>query len=145
MRHTDAQARRVSRALGEYPREFQNRLLVPADPLERQHLTLGDREDRLDVEQAPGQGGGLADAPALLKELERVDREDESGVALEPLDELVDLVVARAAFEPPLDREAEDRDRRRRRLGVDDVHLVPELRRCRARALERAGELRGEL
>ena len=51
----------------------------------------------------------------------------------------------RAALEPALDREPEHRDRRRRGLGVDDAHLVAELRGGRARALERAGELRGDL
>src|SRR5205085_6742849 len=104
-----------------------------------------DRQDRLDVEEVPGERGRLADAPALLQELERVDREDESRLTLEPDRELVDLLVTRTAFEPALNREAEDRDRRRRSLGVDHAHLVADLRSRRAGALERAGELGREL
>ena len=145
VRDADVQVRRVARALRERARELLHRLLVAANALDRQHLAVLDREDRLDVEQVAGERGGLADAPALLQELERVDREDQTRIALEALDELVDLVVGRAALEPPLNREAEHRDRRRRGLGVDDAHLVAELRRRRARAFERAGQLRGEL
>src|SRR4051794_19736597 len=90
MRDPDAETRRVLRALGQRVRELLNRLLVPADALQRQHLAVRDREDGLDVEQAPGERRRLADAAALLQELERVDGEDDPRVALEPLDELGD-------------------------------------------------------
>src|SRR6266536_4289173 len=137
----DVQARRLPRAVRERARELLHRLLVSAHALDRQHRAVLDREDRLDVEQVAGKRRGLADAAALLEELERVDGEDQPGVALEALDELVDLLVARAALEPPLDREAEHRNRRRGRPGIDDAHLVPELRGRRPSALERAGQL----
>ena len=64
---------------------------------------------------------------------------DASPVAL---DELVHLVVARAALEPALDRQAEHRDRRGGALRVEraDAIVAEQLRRG-ARALDRAREL----
>ena len=58
--------------------------------------------------------------PPLLEVLERLDGEDDAAVAVEALDERVDLLVGRPAREPPLDRVREHRDRERRRQRVDE-------------------------
>ena len=59
-------------------RELLERLLPSADPAERDDHAVVDGEDRLDVEQRPGERLGLADPPALLQVLERGDREDDA-------------------------------------------------------------------
>ena len=91
------------------------------------------------MQQCARERCGLADAAAAREELERVDREQETSLPPVALDERVDLLVARAAFEPPLDREREHRDRRRRGLGVDGSHApTAQLGRGSLRAREGA-------
>src|SRR4029079_1229818 len=88
----------------------------------------------------------LADPPALLQVLESRDREDDAVRALEPLDQLRDLLVRRPVAEAPVDRLREHRDRERGRLRVDEPDaVVAELRRGALRRLERPRKLRREM
>ena len=82
---------------------------------------------------SPANAARAADAAAAREVLERVDGEEQPALAAVALDELVDLLVGRAALEPALDREPEHRDRRRRGLGVD--RRAPGRRRARAAAV----------
>ena len=67
-------------------------------------------------------------------------------LAVEALDQRRDLDVGRPAREPPLDRVREHRDRERGGLRVDDADpVVAELRGGELGALERPGELRGDV
>src|SRR4051812_48216723 len=100
MGDADAQAGPVDGAALERRCEFEKRLAIPADALDRQHLAVLDREDRLDVQQLAGQGAGLTDAPAACEVLERVDGEQQPRLAAVALDQRVDLLVARATLEP---------------------------------------------
>jgi hypothetical protein len=60
--------------------------------------------------------------------------------------ELVDLLVARASLEPPLDCEREHRDRDRRRLRVERADTsVPELGRGGSGTLERSRQIRRDV
>ena len=102
----------VARVRLERVDELLECLAVAADALHRQHLAVADREDRLHVQQLPGERLRLADAAAAREELERVDGEEQAVLDEVPLDERVDLLVGRAALEPALDREREHRDRR---------------------------------
>src|SRR5262245_46460241 len=90
--------------------ELGESLSLSPHPLHRLDLALLDRENRLDLEQRAGERGRLPDAAAALEELERVDREQEPSLTPIPLDERIDLLVARTALQPPLDREREHRD-----------------------------------
>src|SRR5687768_9496916 len=105
MRDADAQPIVIRRARRfESRAELLKRLLAAADTLERNNLAFADRQDRLDVQQIAGEGRRATDATALGEELERIDREDQAGVAAEALYEPIDLLVRRASFEPALDR-----------------------------------------
>src|SRR5205809_1270421 len=108
----DPQPGLVARSGPERLCELLDRLAVPPHPLEGQHLSVFEREDRLDVEELAGPARGSADPAAPREELERVEGEDEAGFTLEALDELVDLLVGGPALEPPLNREREHGDRR---------------------------------
>src|SRR5207237_2922445 len=118
-----------------------HRLLVTAHPFEGDHLAL-DRQDRLDVQQRAGPGARASDPPATPEEFERVDREDQVRVTLVALEQLADLLVRGATFEPALDRESEHRDRGRGSAGVDGADLAAaELLRRGRRARVRAREV----
>ena len=125
VRDADPQRRRVRRARLEQRAELGERLLAAAHALQRHDLAVADRQDRLDVEQAAGERRRAADAPAAGEVLERVDREQQLVLALEALDERVDLLVGRPALEPALDREARASRSRPRRSA------------CRSRAPRR--------
>src|SRR5512133_2805160 len=109
----DAQAWSVARSRREGVCEFLHCFAVSAHALERQHLAVLEREDRLDVQELAGPARGAPDPAAPREVLERVQREDQAGLALETRNELVDLLVGRPALEAPLDGEPEHRDRRR--------------------------------
>ena len=94
----------------------------------------------LTFRSCPASAARAADPPALGEEFERVDGEEQAGVAGVALDERLDLLVGRAPLEPALDREREHRDRRRGGPRVEQPHaLAAELlrgeaarsRRCR--------------
>src|SRR6478609_9250566 len=70
MRDTDAQRGLVARLRGERVDELLKRLTVAAHALEGDHLTVADREDRLDVHQLPRERLRLPDATAACEELE---------------------------------------------------------------------------
>ncbi len=130
----------------EHGDELLERLPAAAHALERHDLAPLEGEDRLDVEQRPGEGGATSDAPAAGKVLERLDGEEQAVRAAVALDQRVELLVARAPLEPPLHRESEHRDRRRDGAGVDHPHdVAAERRGRRLRARERPRERRGDL
>jgi len=87
---SDAEVGRVGRCLFEDAPELLHRLLITAHALQRHDLAGLDREDRLDVQEVARERRGLPDPSAFPQELERVDGEEETGVALEALDEGVD-------------------------------------------------------
>src|SRR5204863_6425415 len=126
-------------------RELGEGLPVTADALHRLDLSIADREDRLDLQQRPGERGRLADAAAALQELERVDGEQQTSFAPITVNERLDLLVARATLQPALDRERQHRDRGGGSLGVDRAHTPIELARRRLRAREGAGDPRREV
>src|SRR5680860_879002 len=66
-------------------------LLFAADLLVGVHDTVFEREQRLDVEKAPGQTTGPAYAATFLKVLERAQEEEPPGVTPEPVGILQDL------------------------------------------------------
>ena len=132
----DTQAGPVVRAGLQRVRELLYGLPVPAHALDGQDLALCEREDRLDVQELARPAGSAADASAACQVLERVEREDEPRLALEPCEQLVHLLVGRPPVEPALDREREHRDRRRSRAGVDDPHMrAARVRRSAARTV----------
>ena len=140
MRDPDLEARRVRRRRFEQALDLAERLLVAANALQRHDLAVADREDRLDVQQVPGERSRLADAPALGEVLERAHGEQEvMRVSPVSLDERVDLLVGRPTFEAPLDADREQGERSRHGPRVDHAHLVaPEQLRSALRARERA-------
>src|SRR6185369_17302420 len=104
VRNRDVEAVAVLRLGGEQLRELLERLLPPTHASERDDHAVLDGEDRLHVEQRARERLRLADPPALLQVLERGDREDDAVRALEPLDQLRDLLVRRPVAEAPVDR-----------------------------------------
>ena len=110
--NANAQRGRVARTRLEGRRELEERLAVPAHAFHRDDLPVLDREDRLDVEELAGPAARATDSAPANEVLERVDREQQPGVAPVAGGEHVDLVVRRPPLEPPLDRQAEHRDRR---------------------------------
>ena len=96
MSNGDAQPGLVPRGFAEHARELLERLLPAADTGDGDDLAVLDREDRLDVEERPGERLGAADPAPFLQVLERADGEDHSDVAPEPRHQRVDLLVGRA-------------------------------------------------
>ena len=142
----DAQPGEVLGRRREDARELRERLLAAAHLADRMNDAVVDRQDRLDVEQRPGERLGAADAATLLEVLERGDREDDAVLLLEPLDQRLDLLVGRALREPALDRERQEPDGERGGLGVDDPDPVAsDLGGGGDGRLVRAGELRRQL
>ena len=130
----------------EQLRELGHRLLAAANPPDRLDHPVADREDRLDVEERPGECLGLADPPALLEVLERVDREHDAVLVLEPLDERLDGLVGRALLESAIDRLGEQRAGERRGLGVHDAdEVAAQLLGGPHRGLVRPRQLRREV
>src|SRR5215213_4231810 len=84
--------------------ELGERLRRTADPLHRLDLPVSDREDRPDVQEVPGEAGRLTDPSAPHEVLERLDGEDDSGLAEEARDQGVDFLVVGPTVEPALDR-----------------------------------------
>src|SRR4051794_24691812 len=76
-----AQIRPVVRARLEGRRELQERLPVPADALDRHDLAVGDREDRLDVEELARPTARAPDSAAPDQVLERVEGEEQPRAA----------------------------------------------------------------
>src|SRR4029453_17925157 len=109
--------------------QLSERLRAPADPLEWRDLAVVEGENRLHGEELPREARRLPDPTAANQILERVHREKEPALAVEALDERVDLLVVRAAIEPPLDRVGEDHRAARGHLRVDDAHLAAEVLR----------------
>jgi hypothetical protein len=83
---SDPQPRLVTRRAGELRDELGERLPVPAHLLQRHDFAVADGQDRLDVQQLARHRGSLADAAAAAQELERVDREQQPGLALVPIE-----------------------------------------------------------
>ena len=125
VRDRHPQRRPILRRLLERFLNSANAFLLPRTRLTGTISPSVDREDRLDGEQLTGPGLRAADAPAAGEELERVDGEHEARLALERLDQHLDLLVRRPALEAALDTQAEQRDAERRRLGVDDADPLP--------------------
>ena len=132
------------RRVAEDPLELAQRLRAASYALQRRHLAVVEREDRLHGEELPGQAGRLADPPAADEVLEGVHGEEETTFAAEALDERVDLVVVGAAVESALDRVGEDHRAPGGDPRVDDAHLAPEVLRRQLGARKRAGKLLGE-
>src|SRR5262249_60837489 len=103
------------------------------------------RRVRLPAHRPPSPPRPRADPPATGEVVERVEREDQLRLAAMPPDELLELIVARLALEPPLDRKTEHCNRRGGGLGIDDADPVAELGRRKARTLDRAGEGAGDV
>ena len=82
VRDPDLEVRRVGRGRLEQRPELGERLRVAAHALERDHLTVADREDRLHVQEVPGERRRAADAAAAREVLERVDGEEQLVLAL---------------------------------------------------------------
>src|SRR6266508_6915293 len=101
----DTKRRAVERALLERPRKLEKGLVVPAHTSYGHDLSLLEGKDRLHAQQLPGPRPSPSDATSLGVELERVHREHDARLAPEALDERVDLLVRRAPFEAPLNRE----------------------------------------
>src|SRR5262249_59413678 len=94
---------------------------------------------------APRPRGARAVPPATGEVVERVEREDQLRLAAMPPGELLELVVARLALEPPLDRQTEHCNRRGGGLGINDADPVAEVGRRNARTLDCAGEGAGDV
>ena len=141
VREPDPQRRRVAssppRAARRTPRAPS---ALPRTRLSGTTSPSLDRQDRLHVEQRAGERRGAADPAAAGEVVERVDREEQPVLAPVALDERVDLLVGRAALEPPLDREREHRDRRRDGARVDHAHRAAELAAAAASALANVPE-----
>ena len=132
--------------LREQARELLEGLLPAAHATDRLDDAVAELEDRLHVQERAGECLGLADPPALLEVLERRSREHDAGGALEPRDELLHLLVRRAAGEPPIDRLREERAREGGAARVHDAHdPSAQLVRRASGGLVRAGQLRGDV
>ena len=93
----DPKSRSVGRRRVEAAGELPHRLLPAARAGERDDLAVDHGEDRLQVQDLPGEGAGAADPPAAGEELERVDGEEQAGLLGVVRGQRLDLLVGRAA------------------------------------------------
>src|ERR671934_181039 len=106
-------------------------------------VVLIESEVRFHGEELAREPGCLADPAATDQVFERVDREEETALPPEPLDERLDLSLIRAAVEPPLDGVGEDGGPTGGDSGVNDLHApVSERLGGESAALVCSGDLR---